>query len=158
MENSEIEITILETEIDEEVIAQLKQVDGQDETMKRFVDAYASVLQEQGIEIFFVGNDFVVAEDKLYIFVYDDEFEEKFVQPTSWDQLEVGMNVMLLPINAKKGWQKGVLRYNPGYVDPFSQFSLYNLKPFWYIMAKFPGDYGPVTLMLQDLSHIKIPA
>lgn len=79
-----------------------------------------------------------------------------FITPISWDQLEVGMKVELLPINKGLGWQKGILRYNKGYKDE-NPHSLYNLSPFWYIMAKFPGDYGPVTLMLQDLSNIKIP-
>jgi hypothetical protein len=79
-----------------------------------------------------------------------------FIHPTSWDELKEGMECELLPINERLGWQKGKLYYRKGYTDPFSEHSLYNLKPFWYIMVRFPDHYGASTLILKDLQHIKI--
>lgn len=88
---------------------------------------------------------------------YDPYKKAEMIEPTSWEQLEVGMEVELLPISKGLGWQKGILRYNKGYKDPYSEKSILNLSPFWYILARIPGHYGPITLMLKELSHIKIP-
>jgi len=76
--------------------------------------------------------------------------------PKSFEELQVGIECEILPINESLGWQKGILRYNEGYTSPFGPKSIYNLDPFWFIMVKFPDHYAPITIMLKDLNHIKI--
>lgn len=69
-------IIVLETEINNDVIQQLKQADDNDPHLKEVIDAYVVTLEREDIEIFEIGNDFIVCENAIYIAVYEDEFTE----------------------------------------------------------------------------------
>ncbi len=69
-------IVVLETEINDDVIQQLKQADDNDPHLKEVIDAYAKALEGEDIEIFEIGNDFIVCENAIYIAVYEDELTE----------------------------------------------------------------------------------
>lgn len=72
------DIIVVETSINDDVIQQLKQSDDTNKDLGAVITEYAKQLQDKGIEIFDMGNDFIVCEEGIYIACYDDEFDEKF--------------------------------------------------------------------------------
>lgn len=70
------EVVILQTEINDEVIAQLDQVEETDFELKQAIDAYEIVLKREGKEILKKGTYYVVCEDAIYIAVREDEYQE----------------------------------------------------------------------------------
>lgn len=68
-------VVILEAELKDDVIAQLKQAEG-DDVLKGYILAYRTALEDEGIEVFQVFDYFLVAENALYIAMYEDEVKE----------------------------------------------------------------------------------
>ena len=70
-------VTVLEIETNDEVIGQLKSIDEElDNVLIDTIQAYKTVLKQDGIEIFYVGNHFLVCENCTYFAVYEDELEK----------------------------------------------------------------------------------
>lgn len=73
------------------------------------------------------------------------------------EDIHVGYECEVLPINESYGWLKGKLQFRKGYEDKGNPHSLYNLHPFWYITQKREGDYGPITILVQTMEQIRTP-
>lgn len=76
--------------------------------------------------------------------------EQNYFTPTIED-LRVGYECEVLPINESLGWEAGRLSYYSGYEGP----GLYNLYPFWYTTRK--GNYGRIKTMIHDFKQIRVP-
>lgn len=70
------DIIVIETAINDEVIQQLKTNDLY-EDLKVVIDEYARQLKESRVEIFEVGNDFIVTEECVYIAMYEEDLSEQ---------------------------------------------------------------------------------
>lgn len=73
-------VAILEIELNDDIIAQLRSVDGEDEPDENLIthiDAYEKVLGDDGIEIFDRGNYFLVCEHAVYFAAYEDDLNEE---------------------------------------------------------------------------------
>jgi hypothetical protein len=70
------DIVVLETAISNEVIYQLQTNDFR-EDLNAVINEYARQLEEGGVEIFQIGNDFVVTEDCIYIAAYEEDVNEQ---------------------------------------------------------------------------------
>jgi hypothetical protein len=78
------------------------------------------------------------------------EEAEKYFTPTIED-LHVGYECEVLPINESLGWEAGKLSYETGHEGP----GVYNLYPFWYTTRK--GKYGRIKTMIHDFKQIRVP-
>lgn len=76
------------------------------------------------------------------------EESQKYFTPTIED-LHVGYECEILPINESLGWERGKLSYYSGHEGP----GLHNLYPFWYTTRI--SNYG--RIMIHDFKHIRVP-
>lgn len=81
----------------------------------------------------------------------DDYFRPKM------EDIHIGYECEILPINESYGWSKATLQFRKGYEDKSNPHSLYNLHPFWFTMQAREGDYAPITIMVENLEHIRTP-
>lgn len=76
--------------------------------------------------------------------------DPKYFTP-SIEDLHVGYECEVLPINESLGWEAGKLSYYSGHEGP----GLYNLYPFWYTTRK--SNYGRIKTMIHDFKQIRVP-
>lgn len=81
------DIIVLETKLNDDVIAQLKSISNDEvaDDIKLVIKAYTMELEEKypNVELFEIGSHYIVTEDCIYIAVYADEIEniEKISTP-----------------------------------------------------------------------------
>ena len=75
MNDNERIVTILQLQINDEVISQLETVEYPAENpLVKYIQAYKQTLEEDypEIQIFKIGNHYLICEDCIYLAVYED--------------------------------------------------------------------------------------
>lgn len=78
------------------------------------------------------------------------KLNKNFYTPVIED-IKVGYECEVKPINESMNWFSGVLKFEKGYRGE----GLFNLNPFWF--AHKDGKYGPVKIQIFDIDHIRTP-
>lgn len=73
----ERDIVVLWINIDDDVITNLKFSDDYDECLNIVINAFKEQLEQEGKEIFYIGNTFLICEDNIYLAIYEDEWDEE---------------------------------------------------------------------------------
>lgn len=69
-------IIILQAEVNDYAVAELKTAEDGDKVLHGYILAYKEALENEGKEVFEVFGYFLVSEDGIYIALYEDEARE----------------------------------------------------------------------------------